>query len=197
MCALPKPGNTESPLSIELLCHPAQACPSVRSLQARATFLDAGTLALGFTLLGDLEQLLLPPPSSSVRTDELWQHTCFEAFFARAGDDSYYEVNLSPSTAWATYSFLRYREGGLPARALELRMVVHQKANRLELHALLELDRTVSLNPGQHLRLGLAAVIEQKDGRLSYWAIRHPEGQPDFHQSVAFALELAPLPTED
>ena len=197
MCALSQPGNTESQSMAELRCHPAQACPSVRNLQARATFLDAGTLALGFTLLGDLEQLLLPPPSSSVRTDELWKHTCFEAFFARAGEESYHEVNLSPSTAWATYSFRRYREGGLPAPSLDLRMVVHHQPKRLEVHALLGLDRTVILNPGQHLRLGLAAVIEQQDGRLSYWAIRHPEGQPDFHQSVAFALELAPMPEED
>ena len=40
----------------------------------------------------------------------------------------------------------------------------------------------------QPLRLGLAAVIEASDGTRSYWALRHPAGQPDFHHADAFAL---------
>jgi hypothetical protein len=39
-------------------------------------------------------------------------------------------------------------------------------------------------------RLGLAAVIEEANGRLSYWALAHPPGKPDFHHSDCFALEL-------
>jgi hypothetical protein len=43
-------------------------------------------------------------------------------------------------------------------------------------------------------RLGLSAVIEEASGRLSYWALTHPPGKPDFHHSDCFALELpAPL----
>ena len=34
------------------------------------------------------------------------------------------------------------------------------------------------------------AVIEENDGRLSYWALRHAPGKPDFHHPEAFALEL-------
>jgi hypothetical protein len=42
--------------------------------------------------------------------------------------------------------------------------------------------------------LGLSAVIEEANGRLSYWALAHPPGKPDFHHSDCFALELpAPL----
>jgi hypothetical protein len=33
-------------------------------------------------------------------------------------------------------------------------------------------------------------VIEAADGSLSYWALRHPPGKPDFHHRDAFALEL-------
>jgi hypothetical protein len=40
------------------------------------------------------------------------------------------------------------------------------------------------------LRIGLSAVIEDRDGSLSYWALRHPHGKPDFHHPDAFALEL-------
>jgi hypothetical protein len=42
-----------------------------------------------------------------------------------------------------------------------------------------------------HVRLGLSAVIEEERGMLSYWALKHPTGRPDFHHPDAFALELA------
>ena len=127
----PSPGNAEAPLMAELVSHPAKVCPHVRSLQARASFLDSGTLSLGFTLMGNLDQLVIPAQALAERTDGLWEHTCFEAFLAPAGGESYHEVNLSPSSAWATYSFLRYREQGRPAEGLAPRLVVHQNPARL------------------------------------------------------------------
>jgi hypothetical protein len=39
--------------------------------------------------------------------------------------------------------------------------------------------------------MGLSAVIEERDGMLSYWALRHAPGKPDFHRRDGFALELA------
>jgi hypothetical protein len=38
--------------------------------------------------------------------------------------------------------------------------------------------------------LGLSAVIEDESGALSYWALRHVPGKPDFHHPQAFAMEL-------
>jgi hypothetical protein len=38
--------------------------------------------------------------------------------------------------------------------------------------------------------VGLSAVIEEVDGSKSYWALRHPPGQPDFHHRDCFALRL-------
>ena len=39
--------------------------------------------------------------------------------------------------------------------------------------------------------MGLCAVIEEKDGTKSYWALAHPPGdKPDFHDPACFALEL-------
>jgi hypothetical protein len=40
------------------------------------------------------------------------------------------------------------------------------------------------------LRLALAAVVEEDDGRLSYWALQHAPGNPDFHHPECFTLEL-------
>jgi hypothetical protein len=54
---------------------------------------------------------------------------------------------------------------------------------------MLELDAVIAVAAGR-LAIGLSAVIEEQDGRLSYWALRHPPGKPDFHYPEAFALEL-------
>ena len=34
-------------------------------------------------------------------------------------------------------------------------------------------------------------VIEEEDGTISYWALRHAAGKPDFHHPDGFAMELA------
>jgi hypothetical protein len=36
----------------------------------------------------------------------------------------------------------------------------------------------------------LSTVVEDREGRLSYWAARHPAGRPDFHHPEGFSLEL-------
>jgi hypothetical protein len=182
----PDPGL---PRAAELCCHPSSPCPGVRSLQARIGFLDNEVLSLGFTLTGDLPRLRIPGAVPPARVDRLWEHTCFEAFLAEAGGEAYCEVNLAPSGAWATYRFPRYREGGKPAEGLEPRLVVHRWPDRLEVHALLRLDPALV---GKPLRVGLAAVVEAAGGELSYWALRHPEGRPDFHHASTFTLDLAP-----
>ena len=41
--------------------------------------------------------------------------------------------------------------------------------------------------------LGLSAVIEDKAGEISYWALAHPEGAPDFHHGDCFALQITAL----
>ena len=35
-----------------------------------------------------------------------------------------------------------------------------------------------------------AAVVEETDGRLSYWALTHPAERPDFHHRDGFVLVL-------
>jgi hypothetical protein len=63
-------------------------------------------------------------------------------------------------------------------------IAVRKQAQRLELSA------GVALEHAGKVALGLAAVIEEQDGALSYWALRHPAGTPDFHHPEAFALAL-------
>jgi hypothetical protein len=61
----------------------------------------------------------------------------------------------------------------------------------------LALDVTVpavDILPGadvSRLRLAFGAVIEEQSGTISYWALRHPQGEPDFHHPDGFAIEVA------
>src|SRR5262249_28618763 len=108
---------------------------------------------------------------------------------------AYHEFNLSPSGEWAAYAFRRYRDGTplageSNARELDPRIAVRRAAGKLELDALIRLDRLSPMPPGLQLSLALSAVAEDQDGLLSYWALRHPPGKPDFHHADAFALEL-------
>ena len=97
----------------------------------------------------------------------------------------YCEFNFSPSGEWAVYAFRGYRDGGESDIELSPGGVVRRTMNRLELDAGICQD---FLPPGRPLRLGLSAVVEDADGELSYWALRHPPGKPDFHHTDAFAL---------
>jgi len=64
---------------------------------------------------------------------------------------------------------------------------VRKSMDRLELGAEISQDLLPQSRP---LRLGLSAVVEDVDGILSYWALRHPLGKPDFHHADAFALQM-------
>jgi hypothetical protein len=128
-------------------------------------------------LQGEIDRLRLPPPRAA---GALWQHTCCELFVAQALP-AYREYNFSPSGEWAAYSFGSYRNGAA-AEIADPRIALKRGKGRLELTA------SVPAQPGR-LRIGLSVVVEE--GNLSYWALRHVPGKPDFHQPDAFALELA------
>ena len=102
----------------------------------------------------------------------------------------YRECNFSPSGEWAVYDFRGYRDGGGLENELAPGIDVHKTMDRLELAAEIGQDL---LPHGRPLRLGLSAVVEETGGILSYWALRHPPGKPDFHHTDAFALQLGKL----
>lgn len=172
---------------VRLLPHPSTPCPAVTGLHVRVATQSGGGVALTYTLVGNPAALSIPAPARPERVDGLWRHTCFEAFVMADGGPAYRELNFSPSGEWAAYAFRQYREGGplapMPAPVIEAR--VGEKVLRLDV----TLPRMALPGPGP-LRLGLSAVIEEADGRLSYWALHHPPGKPDFHHASAFALEL-------
>ena len=169
-----------------LIRHPQSPAPDGLALQAGAAFTPAGDLMLRFRLEGGNGRLRIPAAAAPERVEGLWRHTCFEAFVMGADAPAYREFNFSPSGAWQAYGFASYRQGGPLANALAPR-IRRLEGGEFGLDVLLPADQ---LPPGPRLRLGLSAVIETADGALSYWALRHASGRPDFHHSDCLALEL-------
>ncbi len=182
-----------------LRIHPDTICAAVKQIDVEIARLGVGTLAFTYMMTGNIDAIAIPASVDSARTDDLWQHTCFEAFLRDATGESYYEFNFAPSTQWAAYRFSGYRAERRQASEVDApAIVVESGAEYYRLRASLKVDRLGLLAPNgpageKNLvgRVGLAAVIEETSGRRSYWALAHPPGKPDFHHADCFTLEVS------
>ncbi|WP_094553994.1 DOMON-like domain-containing protein [Synechococcus sp. 1G10] len=152
---------------------------------------QAGTLELGLRLVGDLASIVLAAPSSRPeRRDDLWRSTCFELFIAVAGEPAYREVNLSPSGDWNVYRFGGYREGMENEPSLQaLPFDFKSLPGSIELALAWPLPDDLRATNAR-LEVGVCAVIEQRHGQLSYWAVTHPGDEADFHRRDGVVLRL-------
>jgi len=182
--------------SVALTCHPTTPCDAVRGIQVEVRTSAPKILALRYIAEGDIARLLIPAESAPQRADKLWQHTCFEVFVGAMETAAYCEFNFSPSTEWAAYRFSAYREGVAELHgATPPRILVHRDSGRLTLETSLDLGPLRLPQDNPSVRLALSAVIEGADHSLSYWALAHPPGKPDFHHVAGFTLTLPPTPT--
>ncbi len=171
---------------LQLHPHPDFPSVAVRAITVDAGRRSGGELALRYYVEGDLDAVIWPEfGDGSRRADDLWQHTCFEAFVGFVDQPSYCELNFASSAAWAAYRFDGYRSGmrkiedvthygnwNMPPSAMKIFVVVPELAEPRE------------------WRVGLSAIIVAKDGSKSCWALRHPPGAPDFHNADCFAARM-------
>jgi hypothetical protein len=163
-----------------LVRHPASRCDAINAIDVE---IDGPMVT--FDVRGRIGELLIPPPAPPERTDGLWQHSCFELFVGEEGE-GYEEFNFSPSGQWAAYAFSGYRTGMAPLDIAPPLIETEVSEDRLVVRVTLQQERR------GRCRIGLSAVIEEKGGNLSYWALNHPPGAPDFHHRDCFALDLPP-----
>ena len=176
-----------------LVCHPSTPCVAIRQFAVEVLHRQ-GRLVLSYRIEGDIDALSIPQIGPPQRSDGLWQNTCLEAFVKGPGE-VYYEFNFSPSAAWMAYRFTSYRQGIVAVENIEPDNIsVYRDSNRFELEAVVNNpNRPSMLDRGTGLLLGLSAVIKDAhDGGLSYWALAHPKGKPDFHHPDSFAFEFGP-----
>ena len=176
-----------SAMRVNLIRHPDTPCEAIDSIAVEVSHVEGGAqVLLRYEATGNIGELLLPPPASPERADDLWKHTCFEAFVRQPGSADYSEFNFSPSGQWAAYRFDGYRSGMRSADASAPAIAGSLGQTQYALHVAFDLPG------GPPWRLALSAVIEETNGRKSYWALAHGPGKPDFHHADAFAYELAP-----
>ncbi len=171
-----------------LTCHPTCVCPQIDSLTAQLVVESPEHWRVRFSLAGAIGDLLIPSGMSPERVDELWRHTCFEAFVGSAGTGAYYEFNFSPSSEWAAYHFDNYRTGMKSAAMDTPHIACTSTAERLDLEVELKLPLELADATG-HV-LSLTAVIEDRSSAISYWAVKHASRKPDFHQPGSLVLRL-------
>ena len=166
-----------------LVAHPDFPPRSVRGVSVQ--WVETGhALRLRYRVDGH-EALVVPPFAGRGRADELWRTTCFELYLQPQGEIGYIEFNFSPSQRWAAYNFDDYRSGMEP-RPLSAEPVGEAATGeRLFVQDVL-LD-TAAL-PEKPWSIGLSAILEEADGTISYWALAHGAGRPDFHHPQGFAL---------
>jgi len=169
--------------------YPHTDCPTWPPLRINVEVAAATgcELLIRYRLNVDPSRIRLPVGAAPGRADGLWRHTCFEAFIAGEDFPCYREFNFSPDGHWQAYAFVAYRDGGAMAAAATPAISCTAQTDGLELEARLP---GALLPAGRRLRLGLSAVIEDVDGLLSYWALAHAPGKPDFHHPDTFALDF-------
>ena len=171
----------------QLTAHPSRPPIAVTSIDFTVLGLDAHWLQLRWRIEG-AGRLVVPALAGKRRADGLWKTTCFE-LFVRAGEGAAYsEFNLSPSERWAAYDFTAYREGMVERPMPRASDCSLRGSGNLRIF-----DAAIPASglPPLAWHCGVSAVIEEDGGALSYWALAHPPGNPDFHAPACFTLPIA------
>jgi hypothetical protein len=172
----------------QLIAHPAHPSARVTGIEARVIGFDADWLRVRWRIDG-AQDLIIPPFAGRGRADELWKTTCFELFLRPEASDAYVEINLSPSERWAAYDFASYREGMSERPASrEPDSTIRQGSSFAIFDAAIPRD----VLPALPAAANFTAVIEERGGVRSFWALGHPAARPDFHDPACFTAELAP-----
>jgi len=145
-------------------------------------------LSLTYHLAGRLRDLVIAPPAAVPdRQWLLWETTCFECFLAIRGAVSYWEFNLSPAGPWNVFRLASYRQGIQEEPAFQvLPVTVSRHPEKLTLS--LNVDLAATIPADRPLEVGVSAVLQHQDGRLSFWALTHPGSEPDFHNRKGFVI---------
>jgi hypothetical protein len=178
--------------ALPLVPHPDAPPKSGFIVHAWARRVAARELHLTFRIADSVPKIAWHNSEHEGRVDELWKHTCFEAFIRAGACDNYIELNLAPAKRWALYEFDDYREGlrdAADAMVSQMRFSLYERLSIpvCRMRATLNLPPSFADKPWA---LGMSIIIEEKDGTKSYWALKHPDGPPDFHNADCFVARL-------
>ena len=154
--------------------------------EVKANLISNGNdFSIHYQVFGDFEKIIIPAVvKKPSREDNLWENTCFEFFLGIINTPVYWEFNLSPSGNWNVYNFTNYREGMKAETAFSsLPFQFSQESDHLSVKITIDLAKIIQTP--QEIELAITMVI-QEDGNISYWALKHPGSEADFHRRDSF-----------
>ena len=156
------------------------------NVEHAASLAAVATTNIWFGVGAPLARFAIPETAEPERAQDLWQTTCFEAFLRPLGDTTYREWNFAPSSQWAACDFSGYREDMTPAE-VETPPYIRIEDN----FTWWALGASIAVPADTNWEMGLSAILEERDGTKSYWALAHPTAdKPDFHDPGCFAAHL-------
>ena len=177
--------------TFELSPYPVEGLPAIEIVGTVERI--GNQLSLRYEVRGDIGSILLHPPSTPTRKNDLWMATCFEFFLAVPGTSGYWEFNMSPSGDWNVYCMDEYRRVGFREESNIQQLPFQFQKTGTGLSLDLAVDLRSIIQPEQKIEIGISAVIQTKDKQESHWALSHPNewsSQPDFHLRESFVLEV-------
>jgi hypothetical protein len=172
----------------ELIPYPADQIPNIR-IGGYLKRIE-NQLSICYLVGGDIEKILLPRPSPSMRQDDLWKASCFEFFIAIKDQPQYWEFNMSPSSNWNVYAMDAYRQVNMREEVAFTQLPFEFKKNDDEITLDISVDLNPILEPDQILQIGVTTIIQTNAGSESYWALAHPGPHADFHLRDSFVLSF-------
>ena len=175
-------------MRLNLQCHPHTSGEAVTAVSVHLDWSPGKALVLDYRIEGDCSSIIRPARKAAERADGLWQTTCLEMFVRQGQEAGYHEYNFSPDTRWAAYAFEDYREDMQPLHLTRPPVVNQAETSDPNLTQVRVVLAKPSLTATDHI--GFSAIIEEENGRKSYWALAHPAGKPDFHHRDCFVHQL-------
>lgn len=156
-------------------------------LNAHANFTD-DSLYLSFILVGDLEKINFGEyHPEHKRLKNLWEKTCLE-FFIKNNHNEYLEFNFAPNFAWNCFYFKEIR--GPLTEFEKIKNPEIEILNSNEKFFLVANIKKQELPEAflnaQELKFSFNAVIKLKNNECEYWALKHSDSKPNFHQFDSF-----------
>jgi hypothetical protein len=171
---------------------PDSVCDAVSGIEVDVARRPDGRVTLRYLVSGLIRNVLLPAPEAPVRAHQLWEHSCFELFIRPAPGEVYCEFNFAPSRQWAAYSFRRHRSGMADIEIGAPAIKCSRDSDSFEMRVDLDVAAVPELAEAGDWQLNISTIIEEANGRKSYWALAHPPGKADFHNPDCFVLHLPP-----
>jgi hypothetical protein len=177
-----------------LVAHPLHRAKSIKTVDVTIRNGGRGYYMLTYRVAPAHELTL---GNTIGRKEGLWRSTCFELFVKTRGAAAYREFNFAAPGAWNVYAFSDWRVGMKVTEVADPPLLVDILADDRKRQFPEEYELDVILNgsllPEAPISMSLTAVVEERNGTKSYWALAHPPGDPNFHHPACFKATLPPI----